>query len=413
MSASVLHIFLLLALSWLVSCTEPRQSGIEVGNPTLTVSAEFSVADGEPSYIPLSKATVAVANEEFHWTELSLPLSQVRYFASYYYYVPTDPNEGTQLWPTQGDTLLQMDVLHGDTLQANFENMDIPSRSYLKEVGLVLPMGAQVVKGEWCPMAGHCWPIEVVFPDSTQLDIRFHHTQMQKFGDSLGLRLPVSMHPKVFLAELELEADTSVVKPSNVIRKTATPTQVIAFARSFAGLRYFVKVGGTTFNGILPAALSGFDQSGQDRLINGDFSQGASHWIFLEQNGGNADTLFPGDSTALIHIKAGGSKDYSIQWMQEDVELIKDRWYRFEFTGWSDKASTLILSRLGRYYAPYDNLDDADEDFLSALTTTPTVYSYEFRVKESTPFGRLEFNLGGHGERKIYLRSVSVIQLEE
>jgi len=400
----------------LVSCFgSGDHAGIEVGNPTLTVSAEFELADGDPTYVPLAKTSlVAVASSEVSWQSLGLPLREVRYYASYYYYLPTDPAEGSQLWPENGDdTLLAMNVLKGDTLVANFANMDIPSRSYLKEVGLNFHLSQWTFDGTWCASASTCRKIRIQFPDSSEVDVRFHHSQLVQELDTGKLRLPVLFHPQVLLSNIDLVALSDSLPTDSVLLIQGDSSLVRDFARSFSGLSYSYHIGAVdSGSGILPAALAAYDIPGVDRVLNGNFALQGADWIFLTQAGGAADTSFePG--SVRFDVTKGGTEDYSIQWMQEDIELIKNRWYLLRFTASSSDDSTFLLARVGRYHAPYDNLDTGNEDWLVQLGPTEKTVEYEFSAKETTPFGRLEFNLGNFDSRKVWIKDVSLIQLAE
>jgi hypothetical protein len=398
----------------LVSCgnKDSERTGIEIGNPTVTVSAQFELASGDPIFTPLARVgTVATAVSEVVWTDLRLPLTEVRYFGSFYYYRPEDPTEGSKLWPATGlDTLLPIDILDGDTLDADFEDMNIPSRSYLKEVGLLFDFSSWVYKGTWCPPNAECGPVEVRFADSVQLDLRFHHSQLVQVGDTGKLVLPVRFHPKILLESLDFSSISEDSMGLRVIRLGSVDLENMA--RSFNALRYKYRIGKSEMlSGVLPAALSEYDKPNVDRILNGAFAEHGKNWILISQLGGSADTSFS-DGAVIINIWEGGTQNYSIQWMQEDIELIQSRWYRLRFTAWSDKDSTLMMARVGRFYAPYDNLDLGNEDFLAPLGKAPKIFEFEFSAKETNPFGRLEFNLGGYS-RGVRIKDVSLVQLVE
>lgn len=408
-----------ISLTWgllgLLACDGSRnkdsdRSGIEVGNPSITVSAEFQLAEGEPTYVPLARlGSISLLSTDVQWSDLRLPLREVRYYASYYYYMPTDPKEGALLWPSQGvDTLLAMNVLAGDTLTVNFQNMDIPSRSYLKEVGLQFRLSNWVFHANWCNASQSCVPMQIRFPDSLEVDIRYHHSQMERNADSLLARLPIDFHPQILLRSL----DSAQMLGTDTIRILADSFMIEEFCQSFNGLRYFYELGvsGPKSNLLLAAAMQ-FDSIGKDRVLNGDFQHRGAHWVFLYQEGGLADTTFENGAVA-IQIPYGGEKDFSVQWMQEDIELIKGRWYRLRFSAWSDIPTSVLMARVGRFHAPYDNLDEGNDDFLAALSTTKKTFEWEFKAKETNLFGRLEFNAGLFN-RKVWIKDVSLIQVEE
>ena len=418
MQKKILLLGLGLLLGFMASCgskaTNPDHAGIEIGNPSVTVSAEFNLATGLPSYAPSSgSALIAIAPSQLTWSDLRLPLSQVRYFASYYYYMPTDPLLGQVLWPEDGvDTLRAMDVLAGDTLVANFANMNIPSRSYLKEVGLEFDFSKWQIHGTYCASATSCQRIELDFDDSTYLEVRYHHDQLINIGGDTGhVALPVHFHSDVLLSSLNLSGTNTTITPDSVIHVRVDSSLLANIAKSFNALRYrtmFKSKGYSEFS-LTPAAESEYDSVGVDRVQNGDFSQHGNSWVFLTQLNGAADTSFASGGV-VVDIVYGSHVDYSVQWMQEDIPLVQGRWYKFTFTAHADRDSTLLLSRIGRYYAPYDNLDQGNQDNLSPLTTVDKVYSYEFCAKETNPFGRLEFNLGNYS-RKVTLSNVSLVQL--
>jgi len=409
--------FLLLSLGLVsgifVACSKgTTQAGIEVGNPSVTVSAEFNVVKGLPSYAPLArKALYALTPDQMTWTDLRLPLTQVRYFASYYYYMPTDPNTGAALWPSSGlDSLRPMDVLKGDTLVANFDEMDIPSRSYLKEIVLQFNLSKWTVRGNSCATTSSCQKVELNFPDSTYLELRYHHDQLERVGDTGHVKLPVQFHAQVLLASVNLSGANVIVSPDSVVHVYVDSSLLESFAQSFNALRYSThKVNSHFTNFVLtPPALVQYDSVGVNRVQNGDFSLHGANWIFLTELGGVADTSFSSDGVN-VKITGGGHVDYAVQWMQEDIELIQGRWYQLKFTAKADVDSTLILVRVGRYHAPYDNLDAANQDNLAPLSTVEKEFTFDFCAKETNPFGRLEFNLGNY-VRSVTIKNVSLIQ---
>ena len=402
----------LLLVGGLASCShhDSPQAGIEVGNPNLSFSADFAIAAGDPTYLART-GMLAMAPEEMTWTQLSLPLEQVRYFGSYYYYMPTDPLAGQVLWPTSGaDSLDTINILSGDSLQANFDDIDIPSRSYLKEIVLYFNLSGWKFKSNWCPSGGSCTPVEITMPDELQISVRYHHSQLERDSGSVRVRLPVRFHPKAWIAGLDLS--TAIPGHDGIIHIKPSFNDVLLgnFARSFNGWGYGVTYQGVKRpDGVLPGALAAFDHDSSNRVANGTFTERGKDWIFLTQEYGLADTSYA-DSAVRVHVVEGGKRDYSVQLMQEDIELVQGRYYRLRFTAWTDSVPTFLVARIGRYHAPYDNLDVSKQDFLQELTKTPTVYEVEIQAKESTPFGRLEFNLGSW-TRNVWIKDVSVVRV--
>lgn len=393
---------------------EEQNAGIEIGNPSLTVSTEFALADGEPSILPLAKKlSEAVSVSQFTWSNLRLPLTKVSYYASYYYYNPTDPSDGTELWPATGlDTLLPIDILDGDTLVSNLDSMDIPSRSYLKEVGLRFNLSNWTMAARYCFTPDSCRNLELVFPDSLYLDVRYHHDQLKSESDTSEARLSVRLHTAPFLQSLDFTTRTPFETSDSILHYPLTANDLLNLGLGFNGIRFSIRQGSTEpIFTMLPAAILAYDIPKVDRVQNNSFSERGKDWIFLTQLGGIADTSF-GENTAQINIQKGGSRDYSVQWMQEDIELIAGRHYLLHFKAWSNLDASKILVRIGRYMAPYDNLDIGNQNFLPALTTAMQTFEYNFIAKETTLFGRLEFNLG-LTTQSVSISDVSIVQLAE
>lgn len=412
--ARIYLLMMVVTLSGLLSsCAPDRNAGIEVGNPSVTVSAKFTLANGDPIYNTLSKQLSLIPEEQLVWESFQLPLRQVKYYASWYFYMPTDPTEGMLVWPLTSDTTRIIDVLQGDSLSAGLDDMDIPNHSYLKEVGITLDMSKRELHGNWCKSPSNCHSLAFVFPDSVLMDLRFHHEQLQLDSLSEALHLLVSIHTKSLLTAVNVDSILQFVPSDSSLKIQLDSNQIMAFANSFAGLRYQIYMGSIMTSNYLQSAKTVIDVANRQCLRDIAYANLSAEWVFIQQIGGVAQASFPADSTVLLDISEGGKKDYAVQWIQEDVAVVKDRWYKIDFDAWSNQDMALILTRIGRYHAPYDNLDDANEDFLSALSKTPKHYSYEIRAKENNPFGRLEFNVGGYGARKIYLKNLSVVQLEQ
>lgn len=398
-----------------------RQAGIEVGNPVVTMSAQFQLAEGNPEPLHLLKRSssnrysVSLANDEMFWEQLLFPLQEVRYYGSFYFYNPGDPEEGLRLWPELAqDTLLLLDILDGDTLVADFEQMDIPSRSYLKQVELILNMSHWQFKGQWCSELQSCRHVRITLPDSLTYKIQYHHSQLLQQESTGNFELPVNFYPEIWLSQLSMndqicpDKDSCILEPGR--QDSVLNLLIHSFAQSFNSLSYILVQGQDTLETVFQQhAVNALDQIGVERVVNGNFHERGLHWTFLNQFGGRADTLFTND-TMTFDITKEGTEVYSVQFLQEDIELVEGRTYHLTFKAWADSA-TPIIARVGRFHTPYDNLDVDDQDFRVILGFEPKEWIYPFVAKETTPFGRLEFNLGGY-QRQVKLSHVRLVQMD-
>ncbi|NLB63312.1 MAG: hypothetical protein GX801_04305 [Fibrobacter sp.] len=414
----ILAAFLASFLFWSCSSGDSVQNaGTEIGNPMVSMSARFSLAPGEAYFDFLGKV-IAMNVDSVQWQKVSFNLKRVSYFGSYYYYIPIDASVGTILWPkNEEDPSVQIDLLNGDSLEVNFQNINIPSRSYLKEVGLLLDLSKQEFVSHYIPLDAQ---VKIILPDSLTLRLRYHHAQIindlsrSSEEESPKYDLSVLFHPETWLktvdfSNVEVEENQEIII-SETSNADLLDSLVAYFPKAFNATRYQMIVGGEEKAWeIQDWAVKQFDKPNGERVKNGDFKEFGNSWVFLTQLDGVADTMV-NDNKVKISVHEPGTHDYSVQWMQEDIEIVQGRCYELSFEAWSDVEQTNILTRLGRYMAPYDNLDHGNMNFRIHLQTTPTKHSLQLCAKETTPFGRLEFNLG-LWKRTVWLRNISLVQL--
>lgn len=150
-------------------------------------------------------------------------------------------------------------------------------------------------------------------------------------------------------------------------------------------------------------------------IYNGDFAEAEAlnddiNWKFLlfENGEGSAEIK---DNMMVITSKNQGTVDYSVQLVQPELPILKDKKYKVSFDAYADEERDIIVC----ISAPSAGWVRYLPDTTQTITTDWQTYSYEFTMTEKDDSnGRLEFNLGNRGSvATVYLRNVRVEEVTE
>lgn len=396
--------------------SEP-QTGIEIGNPSIGLSAQFVLDYGAPDYSAFQGlGKLPSDSEPMVITDFNLGLSEVRHLSSYYVHMPTDPLIGLRVWPRSStvDTLVYLKFDTNGTSIMPFTDWRLPAKSYLKEVAFFLPIARQepiAIRGQLL-VQGTPHDFEYQLPDWQTLQLRYHVSQIEQHLNDSILNLPVRFHVPNFIQGISF--DSALADNYNIIRFNSTANTALwealnaNFAASFNSLRYARTLNNGTLEWGYPSeSLPLFNIPGKNWIRDSLFQDPAPHWIYVQQLGGQATIQYKSNHTVEIDIKQGGSEVFSIQFIQENIPLIEGKKYRIAFQA-SSSVGSEIVARIGLYHSPYSNLSP---DFNFGLYDGMGTYHRDFTATTTNLFGRLEFNLGGY-ERKIILQNIQVIQLD-
>lgn len=398
------------------SGSESDSAGIEIGNPALALSADFSVDYDEASPVVLKKA--AAADESVVLDTFALDLTEVRYYSSYYVAVSFNPENGVRAWPYEEgvDTSLAVSFTGGTSIEDPFHEINLKDEGYLKEIGVFLkPRGeASVIKGQILK-EGKYVPFEYSLSNFRSIGLRYHFSQVEFVSDSL-VHMSVVFHAHSFADGIDFGA--AVIDGGKIVLNDSTNAELWQqlndrFISSFRPLRYETVDGqGKAYDGYVADIWNGVVGSMSENSIdNGDFTQGSKEWIFVNQLGGVADTSITqeknGSGTMKVSVTSGGTKSYSVQLIQENVALIAGKKYKCVFTIWSDKEGE-ITARIGAY----DNYETVGFQKHVNVHTSGQSVDIGFVPSETTPFARFELNLGG-SERTFYIKDVKIYRLEK
>lgn len=392
-------------------------AGIEIGNPALALTADFSVDYSEIETNALKKS--AAKDEPMLLDSFSLSLFEVRSYSSYYVAVSIDPTEGLPLWPEEDapETTLPISFTEGSSVVDPFKNINLEDEGYLKEIGVSFkPEGANsVIRGRVMIDSVYV-PFEYDLNGYQRIKLRYHFSQIERVSDSVA-NLSVVFHVRYFVQNVDFSKATvdedGVIYLNNANNTAIWNALNNNFVSAFRPLRYdFVDAQGNVGEDYVKDIWDGVVGAMSDNTIeNGDFSKGMDHWVFFTQINGEATASVveekSGDHYLKVVVTNGGKKSYSVQLIQEDVALVAGKKYKCVFTIWSDVEGQ-ITARIGTY-DDYETVGFMEHPIVK---TTGQSFEKEFSPSESTPFARFELNLGNM-ERTFYIKDVKIYRLEK
>ena len=392
-------------------------AGIEIGNPALALTADFSVDYSEIETNALKKS--AAKDEPMLLDSFSLSLFEVRSYSSYYVAVSIDPTEGLPLWPEEDapETTLPISFTEGSSVVDPFKNINLEDEGYLKEIGVSFkPEGANSVIRGRVRVDGKYVPFEYDLNGYQRLRLRYHFSQVERVSDSVA-NLSVVFHVRYFVQNIDFSKATvdedGVIYFNNANNTAIWNALNNNFVSAFRPLRYdFVDAQGNIGEDYIKDIWEGVVGAMSDNTIeNGDFSKGMDRWIFFTQLYGEATANVveekSGDHYLKVVVTNGGSRSYSVQLIQEDIALVAGKKYKCVFTIWSDVEGQ-ITARIGTY-DDYETVGFMEHPIVK---TTGQSFEKEFSPSESTPFARFELNLGKM-ERTFYIKDVKIYRLEK
>ena len=403
-----------------VACSKDDESvaGIEIGNPSLAFTADFSVDYSQVETNSLSK-TSAAKDEPLLLDTFALEFFEVRSYSSYYVPVSIDVARGVQLWPGEdlADSSLKVSFTDDDLVEEPFKNIDLEDEGYLKEMGVSFrpTKGMPKIYGK-LQVKGKYVPVQYSLAWFKQFELRYHYSQIEKVSDSIA-NLSVVFYPRYFVDGIDFS--NVEVADDGVVYLDATHNAEIwadlnqQFISSFRPLRYgFANTAGDIAEAYVLDIWEGIIGSMSDNTIsNGDFSDGFNNWIIFNQFEGaskaSVEKEGSGDHYAKIQVTQGGKYSYSVQLIQENVALLAGKKYKCVFTIWSDVEGQ-ITARIGAYD---DYMTIGFQKHVNVGTSGKSV-EIEFVPRESTPFARFELNLGSK-ERTFYIKDVKIFRLQE
>ena len=412
---------LMLAMIVFVGCSNDKApdtvAGIEIGNPALALTANFSVDYSEVEQGSLKKSVEK--DEPVLLDSFSMNLSEVRSFSSYYTAVSINPTEGLPIWPEEDspEALLPISFTEGSSVEEPFKSIDLEDEGFLKEIGVSFkPEGpSSVIRGRVL-IDDEYVPFEYNLNGFQKMGLRYHFSQIERVSDSVA-NLSVVFHVRywtrgVDFTKAEVSEDGTIYldNENNIALWQKLNSN---FVPSFRSLRYdYVDEQGKIVEDYVKDIWDGVIGSMSDNTItNGDFSAGLSGWIFFTQMRGEATAEVTeeknGNHILEVDVTNGGTRSYSVQLIQEDVALVAGKKYKCVFTIWSNVEGQ-ITARIGAY----DDYDTIGFQEHVTVGTSGKSVEIEFSPQESTPFARFELNLG-NAVRKFFIKDVKIYRLEK
>ena len=412
---------LMLAMIVFVGCSNDKApdtvAGIEIGNPALALTANFSVDYSEVEQGSLKKSVEK--DEPVLLDSFSMNLSEVRSFSSYYTAVSINPTEGLPIWPEEDspEALLPISFTEGSSVEEPFKSIDLEDEGFLKEIGVSFkPEGpSSVIRGRVL-IDDEYVPFEYNLNGFQKMGLRYHFSQIERVSDSVA-NLSVVFHVRYWIrgvdftkAEVSEDGTIYLDNENNIALWQKLNSN---FVPSFRSLRYdYVDEQGKIVEDYVKDIWDGVIGSMSDNTItNGDFSAGLSGWIFFTQMRGEATAEIieekNGNHILEVDVTNGGTRSYSVQLIQEDVALVAGKKYKCVFTIWSNVEGQ-ITARIGAY----DDYDTIGFQEHVTVGTSGKSVEIEFSPQESTPFARFELNLG-NAVRKFFIKDVKIYRLEK
>jgi hypothetical protein len=149
------------------------------------------------------------------------------------------------------------------------------------------------------------------------------------------------------------------------------------------GKRYYFRVTAVDTNGIESDfsneenVLVKMVQPGTNMLVNGDFSDGFSGWIWQVAGSASADWQIE-NGVSHIGIQNGGDQIWEVQLRQTNIQLIQGQEYTLEYDAWATDTRYAEI-KVGQDSDPYINYSRIGYIPLSSLSHH---YSYTFTMQD-------------------------------
>lgn len=405
---------MLLAVAGCSNESSKPVAGIEIGNPALAFTADFTVDYSEVEKTSLAKS--AAKDEPVLLDDFTLELREIRSYSSYYVSVSIDPVAGLQLWPYESTPgmVLPISFTEDNSFDDAFSEINLQDEGFLKEMGVsfAISKDAPAIKGQIL-MGGKYVPFEYSLSDFVEFTLRYHYSQIEQVSDSV-YNLSVMFRVRHFVDGLDLTK--AEISEDGIIRFDAENNKDLwevlndQFLPSFQSLRYeYMEGDGDVKEEYVLDIWEGIVGSRTDNVVsNGDFSKGAQDWILMNQFGGFADSSIvtekDGQHIMKVDVKTAGRFSYSVQLIHENIGLVAGKKYKCVFTIWSDKEG-VITARIGSY-ATYETIGFQEH---IKVPTSGKSLEIEFTPEESTPFARFEMNLG-NSVQTYYIKDVQIFR---
>ncbi len=131
---------------------------------------------------------------------------------------------------------------------------------------------------------------------------------------------------------------------------------------------------------------------GTNLISNGGFSDGDNDWTFSLDPSASATGTVNGSGEYVIDISNQGTEYYHVQLLQENIPLLKDHDYIFEFDASADVARTVEI-KVEQTMDPWTNYS---QNGLTYVEETTNHFVYDFTMESTTDLNaRVVVNCGG------------------
>ena len=130
---------------------------------------------------------------------------------------------------------------------------------------------------------------------------------------------------------------------------------------------------------------------GENLLLNGNFSQGITHWQLANYDSAVSKSAVLQTGDCFLFIQKGGAYVWSVQFLQANLEIVSGKKYVFEFDAYASAQRTIDV-KVEMNASPYTNYSRTSTIL---LPTVKKRFSFPFTMANPTDYrARVSFNCG-------------------
>jgi hypothetical protein len=151
------------------------------------------------------------------------------------------------------------------------------------------------------------------------------------------------------------------------------------------------------------SVLTRFVERGDNLIRNGDFSSSSNFWELITVD----DAIAEGKVTNLgeyhLNISNGGPRMESVQLRQNNIEVVRERTYLFEFDAYAANPR-IVNAMIAQSFSPWLNYGRIGSSYFTPIKKH---FSYQFEMQDQTDYqARVAFDCGSSND-DVFIDNVS------